>query len=502
MTYNAVMMYGKTIPQLSKTRFLGGLQCLKQLYLACYSPKLADPVDASQQALFDSGATVGELARQRFPEGRLIEETYFEHARAVASTQEALADRSIPSLYEAAFAFEGIRIRTDILSRTGEDGFDLVEVKSSTRVKPEHIPDAAIQMHVLKGSGVPVRKALLLHIDNSYVYQGGPYDLNGLFRLEDITSQAHAYLSSAVPDALANMWAVLRQAEVPAIEIGRQCANPYQCPFYGHCHDGLPEHYIEQLPRANTRLLEQLLRAGIRDIREIPSDFSALSATQQRVRDCVVSGQPYVGPELFTTLARVEYPLLFLDFETFNPALPVYPGTHPYQVTPFQWSIHVLSPSGQVRHESFLHDGNGDPRESLAVSLLDTLGPEGTIIVYSSYEQQVIRQLANACPKHADNLLGLCDRMLDLLAVLRGNYYHPDFHGSYSIKAVLPALAPEMGYGDLEIQDGSNASVAFTRMIAPDTVEPEREQIRGALLAYCRRDTEAMVQVFNTLRTQ
>ena len=488
-----------TVPELSKSRFGAGLQCLKRLYLECYSRELADAIDPSQQALFDTGNAVGLLARQRFPEGRLIDEPYYEHSRAVASTSEATADMLVPAIYEAAFTFEGIRVRVDVLSRNGGDTFDLVEVKSGTSVKPEHIPDAAIQLHVVERSSVPVQKVFLLHIDNSYVYEGGPYDLSKLIQLEDITGQARTLLSS-IPESLAGMWNLLYQEEAPSIETGPQCTRPYRCPFYGYCRQDTPEHHIEQLPRARPELMERLRTAGIHDIGKIPPTFPTLSVNQQRVRDSVVNGQPYIGSGLSDALSQVTYPLHFLDFETFNPALPVYPGTRPYQVIPFQWSLHIRDKAGNLNHASFLHDGDGDPREAFSTSFLDAIGSEGKIVVYSGYERTIIRQLAEEFPQYEERLLALGDRLFDLLAVVKTHYYHPNFHGSYSIKAVLPALVPDMTYSDLEIQDGSNASAAFAQMIAPDTEEPERERIRSALLDYCQQDTLAMVRLMDTLQ--
>jgi len=416
----------------------------------------------------------------------------------VASTIEAIANPLVPAIYEAAFTFAGIRVRVDVLSRNRGDTFNLVEVKSSTRVKTEHIPDAAIQVHVVEGSGVPVRNVFLLHIDSSYVFEGGLYDLSKLFRLEDITDQARTFLSS-MPESLADMWEVLHQDEVPSIEIGSQCTRPYQCPFYRYCRQDMPEHPIEQLPQANPELVEKLRTAGIFDIRKVPPGFLMLSANQQRVRDSIVTGQPYISSKLSAALGQITYPLHFLDFETFNPALPAYSGTRPYQVIPFQWSLHMQDSAGNLSHASFLHDGNGDPREALSTSLLDAIRPEGTIVVYSGYEQTILKQLAEKFPQYEGCLLALCDRLFDLLAVVRTHYYHPDFHGSYSVKAVLPALVPEMSYSDLEIQDGSHASAAFVQMIAPDTEEPERARLRGALLDYCQRDTKAMVGILQVL---
>ncbi len=493
-------MSSATYPNLSKTRFTAGLQCLKLLYLGTYSRELADPVDSSQQALFDSGTDVGVLARQRFPDGLLIDAPYNAHSRAVASTAKSLSDAFVPAIYEAAFDFEGIRIRVDILKRNNNHTFDLIEVKSSTRVKQEHITDTAIQLHVLEGLGVPVGRIFLQHIDNTYVYQGGPYDLGKLFRLEDITEQVRFYLQS-IPESLAGMWEALRLGQTPPMEIGSHCTKPYKCPFYSYCHQGLPEHYIEQLPRAKPKFIEGLRASGILSIGDIPPDYPGLSADQKRVREAVVTDRPYVGPGLTNALSRLTYPLQFLDFETFNPALPVYPGTRPYQVIPFQWSLDIQHSSGETSNTSFLHDGNNDPREAFTTGLLDVISPQGTILVYSSYEKTIIEQLANQFPQYQDGLLALPEQFLDLLTLVRTHFYHPGFHGSYSIKAVLPALAPDMTYSALAIQDGSVASVYFARMIAPDTQANEREQLRKALLDYCQQDTLAMVRVLQELQS-
>ena len=495
-------MTRNTTPLLSKSRFGAGLQCPKRLFLGCYSPDLAEPPDSSQQAVMDTGIAAGRLARQTFPEGRLIEEPYYQHDAAVTETLEALVDGSVPAIYEAAFTFDGVRVRLDILSRNADSTFDLVEVKSSTRVKEEHIPDVGIQLHVLEGSGIAVRRACLLHIDNTYVYEGGAYDVGKLFQLEDVTDRAQNFVQFEVPLSLAGMREVLRKEDPPELEIGRQCSDPYRCEFYRHCREGAPEHHIEQLPRATSGLLQTLLDAGIRDIRRIPAGFPGLSPAQRRVRECVVTGQPHVGPGLVAALSAAEHPIHFLDFETFNPAPPIYPRTRPYQVIPFQWSLHIRDSAGNLSHHSFLPDGDDDPREAFVLSLLDTIEPHGTIAVYTGFEQSRLRELANTFPQYSDRLMGLCGRMLDLHAVIRDHYYHPGFHGSYSIKAVLPAVVPDLGYDDLEIQEGGHASVAFARIISPETGESERRRLRRALLDYCQRDTEAMVCIMDALRRE
>ena len=478
---------------------MAGLQCLKRLYLETYHRELADELDPATKAILESGTGVGELARQRFPSGKLIDEPYYRHAQAVASTSMAMRGEAIPHLYEAAFDSEGIRTRVDVLSRNEGGGYDLVEVKSSTSVKDEHIVDATFQLCVLERAGVSVSRVFVMHLDKTYVYPGGEYDLDSLFRLEDVTVLALEILLS-VYDKTSEMWETLALDAVPEREIGRHCTSPYRCSFYGLCHGHLPEHYVEQLPRAKPEVLERLRGMGILDIRDIPAGFTGLSQAQQRVRRAVVEDLPYVGDGLAQAIDRFTYPVHFLDFETFNPALPVYPNTSPYQVMPFQWSLHVQDAGGELGHQEFLHEGADDPREAFASSLLDAVMPEGDILVYSSFEKSRTKELADALPHHREALTALAERYVDLLGIVRAHYYHPAFHGSYSLKAVLPALVPDLTYEDLEVREGSVASLHYARIIEPGVSEAEQAKLRQALLAYCERDTLAMVRVLEALR--
>ena len=480
---------------------MAGLQCLKRLYLDVHHRHLADPVDPSQQAVFDIGHVVGELARQRFPGGNLIEEKYFEQLRAERSTQALLSDASVPALYEAAFSFEGIRTRVDILARAeGGTAFDLIEVKSSTRFKErEHLPDVSIQLHVVEGAGVPVRHVHLMHIDTGYVYQGGDHDLERLFHLEDVTDVARDYLADVAPESLAGMWNVLRGADTPDIETGRHCKSPYRCPFFGHCHADDPEHPITELPRLSQGDEERLKDLGIRDVGSIPPDTDGLTGLQRRVRDSVVSGTAYVDPNLATRLSQIKFPMSFLDFETIMPAIPLFEGTRPYQLIPFQWSLHVRGADGSLTHRQYLHGDSEDPREGLIMSLLEAVPATGSIVAYSGYEARVLRQLADEFPEYQAPLLDLIERLVDLHQIVRDTYYSPGFHGSFSIKSVAPVLVPDLAYDDLDIADGLAASAAYAHLLTGNLPPPDVARIRESLLTYCARDTEAMVSAYEAL---
>ena len=450
-------MSSREYPNLSKSRFTSGLQCLKRLYLEYHHRELADHLSESQQAIFDTGTAVGELARQRFPGGTLIEEPYYEHSRAVETTEALMTVCPVPPLYEAAFTFEGIRIRADILVQANNGGFNLVEVKSSTSVKPEHVADVAIQLHVLENLGVRIDHTYLMHINNRYVYPGGDYNLEDLFTFSDVTAQAQRFVSDSVPGDLARMWETLEREAPPAIETGRHCTSPYLCPFFGYCH-----------------------HSGVAD----PGG---------------ASGEAVVSRSLGAQLAEITYPAGFLDFETFMPALPVYAGTRPYQTIPFQWSLHIQEADGRLTHREFLNDDADDPRERLIVSLLDSAPPRGSVVVYSPYEQRVLTELGRDYPLYESELAGLRDRLFDLLPIIRSSYHHPTLPNN-SLKSVVPVLIPGWGYSGLDIQEGSAASASYARMIAEDTTQEERVGSREALLAYCRMDTEALVRVLTALR--
>ncbi len=484
---------------LSKSRFQYGLQCLKRLYLESYHWGLADPVDAGQQARFDMGDVVGETARRRWPDGVLVDESHLEHDQAVERTRALLAEPAPAPLFEAAFAFEGIRVRVDILAPNAGGGFDLIEVKSTGSVKAQHRTDAAIQTYVVEGAGVAVDNVFLMHLNKEHVYQGGEYDLLQLFTLADVTESVRALLAEQIAGDLPSMWETLEREAPPDIPTGPQCRSPYRCPFFGHCHAGEPEHPVRELPGLRPQLWRQLQEAQVGDIAAIPPDFPGLNALQRRVRESVATGRPFVGPELGPQLRALGLPVGFLDFETFMAILPVYPGARPFQTVPFQWSLHVRDAQGELEHCEFLNTDGDDPRERFAASLLDAAPAEGPILAYSDYEGRILRNLAGTFPEYSDGLLALAGRIVDLLAIVRGGYYHPGFRGSFSLKSALPALVPGFGYGDLDIADGEAAAASYLRMTAPETPEEERAAIRSALLAYCRRDTEAMARILDAL---
>ncbi|MDE3118854.1 MAG: DUF2779 domain-containing protein, partial [Nitrospirota bacterium] len=233
---------------------------------------------------------------------------------------------------------------------------------------------------------------------------------------------------------------------------------------------------------------------GIDTIDAIPRHVT-LSSVQRRVKDNV----EWVDARLQAALSSVRYPVHHLDFETFMPAIPKFPMTRPYQTIPTQWSNHVETEEGQIRHEAYLCRDATDPREEFATTLLASLGREGSVCVYSDYERTVLQRLADALPSLRAELLQAIARLWDLLTIVKTHYYHPAFAGSFSIKTVLPALVPDLSYEDLDIREGGTAARAYQQMAFEETDWVEKERLREALLKYCERDTLAMVAVRKAL---
>ena len=485
--------------RLSKSRFQKGLQCEKALWLAVHRRDLiTDPPEATQW-IFDQGSEVGRLAWQLFPGGVEVTEDYQQPAEALATTRRLLAEGATV-LYEPAFECGAAFARVDILVAAGDGTWDLYEVKSSTSAKPEHTTDAAVQAYAVEGSGLALRSINIVHVDSSYVYEGGPYDVHRLLAVADITSDARAFMAE-VPTHLERLAAMLEGPE-PEVVIGARCSSPYTCDFTGYCHAFLPADYpVTALPRISEEQLHSLLAAGITSMRDVPTDLPGLSRVQAEALEVVRSGEPRVDAVgLARSLKALEWPVYHLDFETLAPALPLWPGTRPYETIPFQYSIHVQSEDGACEHREYLHPGRDDPRRALTAHMLVDLGEAGSITHYTAYERTQLKGLAAALPEFSEQIAEVIARLVDLEPIIRNNTRHPDAAGRSSIKYVLPAWCPDLSYAALAIGDGQIASARYLRVLKGHINGEDAGQVMDDLLEYCGLDTFAMVRLLDEMR--
>jgi hypothetical protein len=486
---------------LSKSKYIAGLQCRRRLWLACHEPDLADPQPDMLSARFDEVAEIGRRARELFADGALVDDALSPHEEAVARTSALLSDPQVGAVFEGAFEHEGVRIRVDVLERLPGGAWGLREVKAGTRVRDVHLDDVALQCFVLEGAGVPLGSVEVVHVDPDYVRGDHGVDWTRFFRRVDVSDDTAALLPD-IPARVAAHDRVLELAAAPLVEPGPHCFRPYRCDFWGHCTAAKPADWVFRLPWLEDELRERLMAAGIQRITDIPDDF-LLGPMQARARRAWRTGSLQLEPDLTAALAVAGPPADYLDFETAFPAIPLYAGTRPYQQMPFQWSLHRLDAAGQATHTEFLADARSDPRPAFADALLAALRePSGPVLVWSSFEWYRLAELADALPVHAAEIAAVRARLVDLLPLVREHVYHPAFMGSFSIKRVAPVLTPAVGYDDLEgVADGAAAAAALERL-ARGLVETADEQaaLRRALLAYCKRDTLALLEVHAELR--
>jgi predicted RecB family nuclease len=428
-------------PKLSKSKFIAGCQCLKRLYLQVHEPDLASEPDEAKQAIFDQGHEVGILATEAFPGGIRVEEDHLSHQKAMERTKALLGDNNIPAIFESAFMFDGVRVRVDILERQTRNRWRMIEVKSTSKLKDEHYPDVAIQKYVLEGSGLKLSESCLMHLNRDYVYDGNAYDLQQLFATNDLAEEIEE-LMEEIPAQVAEQHRILALSAPPEVEPGDRCKNPYDCEFFDLCNPEVPDFWVGNLPGIRKQVVKRLLDQGIELIQDIPSDFG-LNDLQRRACICVQKDEPYFGRELSSELKKLKYPLYFMDFETYNPAIPRYAGMRPFDPIPFQWSVHVQrQPGGDLEHYEFLAENANDPREDFINSLLNVLedsGGEGHIVVfYAPFETGRLDDLAGWLPEYAPRIEKAKARLWDLYRVVKDHVYHPEFYGSFSLKRLLP----------------------------------------------------------------
>jgi predicted RecB family nuclease len=487
---------------LSKSSFIKGMQCKKALYLKNHFPELKDGISDNQQAIFDNGHYIGALARDLFPSGINLKDFFdMDMPLSVSITSEHI-EKGTPILYEAAFIYQQVLSLIDILVKKG-DRFYAYEVKSSTSISDTYILDAAIQYWIMKNSGIDIADISIVYINNQYIRQG-ELDLNQLFHKESVLERV-LDLQGMVTHNIEELKEVILGEQVPDIEIGRHCHNPYSCDFLGHCWSHVPEYSIFDISRLQPEKMFELHNMGILEFSQIPDDYN-LNYTQRQQIDSALNNRTIIDTDKIQEfLSELKYPLYFIDFETFQSAVPLFDNSRAYQHIPFQFSLHFLeSKNSALQHFEFLAKAeNGkDPRIDFIESLLKLTKSPGDILVYNiGFERARLRELASNFPQYENEISELYPRIKDLMLPFQNRYYYkPEMKGSYSIKAVLPALCPELSYSELKINEGGTASKAFAHLYY-ETDEDIINNTRQNLLRYCKMDTYAMVKLLKVLES-
>ena len=486
--------------KLSKSKFCKGVQCPKILWLDAYKSELAE--DTANESILRTGNEVGDLAMQYFGD---FEEVAWNISKQqmVADTQELLTQGE-RIIAEASFLYNDLFCSVDILKRNEDGTFDIIEVKSSTAINDIYYYDMAFQYHVVSNAGLQVAKVYNMHLNSQYVRQG-ELDLQELFVLEDCTEKVLSMQDTVLAE-LQEMNTYNATDEEPFMEVGVHCQAPYFCAYHTYCHRHIPAQSVFDIHGMTAKKKYELYYTGIVDFDDIIARKPKMSQKQlQQVEAVYYNQKPVIlQDKIKEFIDTLTYPLYYLDFETYQQAVPLYDGVTPYTQIPFQYSLHVQkTKGGSLEHYEFLGKEGEDPRRALAEQICRDIPMDVCTLAYNmAFEKNVLKNLAQQYPDLADHLLNIVENIKDLMIPFqKQHYYCKEMMGSYSIKYVLPALCsddPELDYHALEgIHNGSEAMSAYADLV--NHTAEEIAVIRKNLLAYCRLDTLAMVKILEKL---
>ncbi len=483
---------------LSKSTFIRGLQCTKSLYLYKNFIQFRDKQSAEQTAIFNRGNNVGLLAQKLFPGGTDATPTKrTDYKGAVMKTQELIAS-GVEVIYEAAFQHQQVLAILDILVKKDNEWY-AYEVKSSTKISHTYHTDAALQYWVITNSGLALADMSLIIINNQYV-RNGKLELDKLFVARSVKESALKQ-QALIDEKTVQLKSVSIALEQPSVAIGEQCFSPYTCDFMGTCWKNVPKNSVFEITGIQKSEQFALYNAGYKTIAEIP-ETNTLNAGVNAHIDAVKNDKEKIDKvAIHKFLNKANYPLFFMDFESFMPAVPVYDKTKPYQHIPFQYSLHYKKEKdAPLEHFYFLAEQGSDPRKSFLENLLKDTELPGSILVYDTLmERNILNGLKHDFPEFASAIDSRLHRIIDLMVPFQDkSYYHPAMKNSFSIKNLLHALVPDLSYTSLAIASGSVAMTAFEGL-QTETDLFRIIEVREQLHEYCKLDTLSMVKIFEKL---
>lgn len=480
---------------LTKRKYMHGLQCLKYLWVTFGDPDLIPEPDIVAQYRINERKLVGALVQQLYPGGIKIPIEDF--ANHIEQTRVFVKQRKL--LFEAGILVNNIYSKIDILEPVDNNSWDIIDIKNATDIKAEYISEISFQKFCCQKAGLNIRKCFIVYINKEYVRQG-EIDPQQMFKIEDITGNVNGDLED-IQQEIEEMVKVIHADDCPKTTIGQHCKEPDECLLKEHCWEFLPVSNVFELSRGGKKAIE-LFERGIHAIKDIPDGFK-LTDKQLIQKQCALTNSEHISKEhIKSFINTLQYPVYYLDFETFLTAIPRFNGTKPYQQIPFQFSVHIAKDvNSEIEHRSFLAAGIDDPRKGLITSLISALGDKGSIVVYyQSFEKTRLKELAETFPEYRAKVENILSRIVDLYAPFGDfNYYNSKQKGSASIKEVLPAITGK-GYKDMEISDGQVASISYLNIAFGNVSNEQKEKTRKELEGYCCLDTNGMVWIVEKLK--
>ncbi|MDB5227167.1 MAG: hypothetical protein JWN78_1360 [Bacteroidota bacterium] len=484
---------------LSKSTLIRSIQCSKSLYLYKNYYTLRDNAGVVQQQKFDRGHRVGKLAHQLFPGGKdCTPPDASSYNESIAATK-LLMQQQHPVIYEAAFKYNGILAALDILENKEGKSY-AYEVKSSFRISNTYLLDATIQYYIITKSGVELEDFSLVTINNDYVLKDS-FDVHSFFKITSVMDEIRERIPF-VEKSIGSAIDILDAPLIPEVAIGQHCTKPYPCDFQGYCWKHIEKDSIWYLPGVSMQEKSNFIEKGITTVHQIEINDD-LNARQKVIIASYQDQQPFLQREkLRTFISNIHYPLYYFDVEAFQPAVPVFKGTKPYDRIPFLFSLHYkASETGELQHIDYISPVGEDDRINFIEHFLSATSGEGKILVFNTLmEKTILFKLSSDFPDYKNEILERIKRIIDVEIPFKElYYYHPAQQGSFSLKAIGNALLQKDEFARSQVKDGEEAMAVYNELFYEEDKNKTDLQLQQ-LKAYCKTDTYVLYEIFEKLK--
>ncbi len=399
---------------------------------------MRDKISAAQLAKFRRGTDVGVLARDLFPGGiDMTPKSPSQYQKKVLETAEAIQDPKTNTIYEAVFQYDDVLIMLDILVRDG-NSWKAFEVKSSRSISATFLTDAALQYYVLEGSGINISDFNLIYVNKDYVL-GNKLDLRALFMAESVLEQCKDRLDE-ISKKVGELKVILQLKNSPEVPVGWHCNKPYPCDFIGHCWKKIPENNIFKLSAFEPAKLTGLAEKGIFSANEITENEVTNSRQLAQLHAMKNSCEAFDSVVMNQSIQALKNQRpVFIKTIFQRPAVPVLPGTRPYQALPLALSYN------NPKKENILLTAN--PQEDFLLvfaSQIVTLCSTQSMLVTDD-DADLKDFIDNArhllSDKLYQQLLACRNQITGLNQLLADcNYFHPAFGTNYSLQKLSDHL--------------------------------------------------------------
>jgi len=490
---------------ITKTDFVEGMNCPTYLLLKKNKPELMKATEMDTSA--KEGIEVGLVAANLFEDIIKIPFTCSKEEK-VERTAAAMNEEKRTTIAEATFVSANLYCQVDYLS-SFEEGFSINEVKALTSIRKKNknacledriIRDLGFQYYVLRQAGVDVRKVNCIYLNENYV-RGGSIKHNELFIMDDVTDEIIKYVEEQIEDDIRSLERFISNSNTKDLR-STKCAKCKS--FSEYCLRDLPTPNVFDLNGTFCRKRDVFYKEGDITFEKLMKRKDLNTNTRQEIEAEILQREYVDKKSISEFLEGIRLPVYFLDFETYQNAIPEVEGQWPYEQVPFQYSLDIVEDSNmELIHKEFLAEENGDPRRMMAEKLVNDIPKGVCVIAYNiSFEKGRLEELAELYPDLKEHLLNIAENLIDLEIPFKKRwYYKREMKGKSSIKKVLPALFPNdpnLNYANLPgVQNGQQAKEMFLKL--RDMSDEERLEQRSYMLQYCALDTFAMVKVWEAL---